>query len=60
MASEHFAARSKGQPTFINLDAAYPHQVFTILIWDEDLRRVGYTSNGKPSLRDRAGDGLSG
>jgi hypothetical protein len=41
VASEHTAASSKGEPTFINLDAPYPHQVFTILIWIEDLRKVG-------------------
>jgi DNA/RNA endonuclease YhcR with UshA esterase domain len=41
VASEHFASRSRGQPTFINLDAAYPHQIFTMLIWDEDRRRIG-------------------
>jgi hypothetical protein len=33
VASAHFAARSKGQPTFINLDKPYPNQIFTVLIW---------------------------
>ena len=32
VAGVHQAMRSKGQPTFINLDAAYPSQIFTILI----------------------------
>ena len=27
------ATGSKGSPTFVNLDKAYPSQVFTILIW---------------------------
>jgi hypothetical protein len=38
---EHTASGSRGTPTFINLDQAYPHQIFTILIWDEDKQRVG-------------------
>jgi hypothetical protein len=41
VAGEHFAARSKGQPTFINLDAAYPNQIFTILVWGDDRAAVG-------------------
>ena len=36
VASAHYAARSKGQPTFLNLDKPYPHQVFTVLIWGSD------------------------
>jgi micrococcal nuclease len=36
VASAHFATRSKGQPTFINLDKPYPNQVFTVLIWGSD------------------------
>jgi len=36
VASEHFAATTKGQPTFINLDQPYPHQIFTIVIWGSD------------------------
>jgi hypothetical protein len=36
VASVHQAARSKGQPTFLNLDKPYPHQVFTVLIWGSD------------------------
>jgi micrococcal nuclease len=35
-ASAHFAAKTKGQPTFINLDKPYPNQVFTVLIWESD------------------------
>ncbi len=33
VASAHYAAKSKGQPTFLNLDKPYPGQVFTALIW---------------------------
>jgi hypothetical protein len=36
VASAHFAAKSKGQPTFINPDKPYPNQVFTVLIWGSD------------------------
>lgn len=36
-ASIHYAAQSRGRPTFINLDKPYPNQVFTIVIWGEDL-----------------------
>jgi micrococcal nuclease len=36
VASAHFATKSKGQPTFINLDKPYPNQVFTVLIWGSD------------------------
>jgi hypothetical protein len=36
VASSHFAARSRGNPTFLNLDRPYPNQIFTILIWGSD------------------------
>jgi preprotein translocase subunit SecG len=32
VASAKYAARSKGRPTFLNLDKPYPNQVFTVLI----------------------------
>ena len=41
VASLHFAAHSRGEPTFIDIDSAYPHQVFTILIWGEDRTKFG-------------------
>jgi len=41
VASERTATRSRGEPTFINLDAPYPQQVFTILIWEENRQNVG-------------------
>lgn len=41
IASEHFAANTKGQPTFINLDEPYPRQIFTILIWGSDRSAFG-------------------
>jgi DNA/RNA endonuclease YhcR with UshA esterase domain len=41
VAGTHFAARSKGTPTFINLDRPYPNQIFTILIWGNDRPKFG-------------------
>jgi DNA/RNA endonuclease YhcR with UshA esterase domain len=41
VASERTATNSRGEPTFINLDAAYPNQVFTILVWGDDRQTVG-------------------
>ncbi len=35
----HYAKSSKGQPTFINLDGAYPNQKFTIVIWGSDRHK---------------------
>jgi hypothetical protein len=46
VAGERTATSSKGQPTFINLDAPYPNQIFTILIWGEDKQNVGALPNG--------------
>jgi micrococcal nuclease len=39
--SVHYAARSRGNPTFINLDKAYPDQIFTVLIWGSDRPKFG-------------------
>jgi DNA/RNA endonuclease YhcR with UshA esterase domain len=39
--STRYAARSKGNPTFLNLDEPYPRQVFTILIWGSDRSKFG-------------------
>ena len=41
VASTRYAAQSKGQPTFLNLDEAYPNKVFTILIWGTDRAKFG-------------------
>lgn len=41
VASAHFSARSKGSPTFLNLDKPYPNQIFTILIWGSDRPKFG-------------------
>jgi hypothetical protein len=44
----HYAASSKGSPTFVNVGAPYPNQPFTILIWGEDLAKF----SPKPSTWD--------
>lgn len=36
VASSRFASKSKGQPTFLNLEKSYPNKVFTVVIWGED------------------------
>lgn len=41
VASEHTAMRSRGKPTFINLEEPYPREVFTILVWSESREYVG-------------------
>ena len=41
VASEKTAVSSRGEPTFIHLDSAYPNQVFTILVWGDDRQSVG-------------------
>ncbi len=41
VASAHYAARSRGNPTFINLDKPYPNQIFTVLIWGSDRPKFG-------------------
>jgi hypothetical protein len=41
VASAYFASKSKGEPTFLNLDEPYPKQVFTILIWGSDRAKFG-------------------
>jgi hypothetical protein len=41
VASTHYAARSRGNPTFINLDKPYPGEIFTLLIWGSDRPKFG-------------------
>jgi hypothetical protein len=41
VASQHYAANTKGQPTFINLDEPYPGQIFTVVIWGSDRPAFG-------------------
>lgn len=37
--STHYASSSNGEPTFLNLDEAYPNQVFTVVIWGDDREK---------------------
>jgi len=39
--STRYADKSKGQPTFLNLDEPYPKQIFTIVIWGSDRPKFG-------------------
>jgi len=41
VASTRYAEKSKGQPTFLNLDEPYPKQIFTVLIWGSDRSKFG-------------------
>src|SRR5258708_30244898 len=41
VASTRYAATTRGRPTFLNLDKAYPNQVFTVLIWGESREKFG-------------------
>ena len=42
VAGAKYSTRSRGQPTFLNLDYAYPRQVFTALIWGRDRSKFPY------------------
>jgi len=39
--STRYSARTKGSPTFLNLDEPYSRQIFTILIWGSDRQKFG-------------------
>jgi hypothetical protein len=39
--NEHTASTTRGKPTFIDLDSAFPYQIFSILVWDQDRPNVG-------------------
>ena len=39
--STRYSDSSKGQPTFLNLDIAYPNQIFTAVIWGENRIKLG-------------------
>lgn len=41
VASARYASKTKGEPTFLNLDQPYPKQIFTILIWGSDRSKFG-------------------
>jgi len=39
--SKHTADSARGKPTFIDIDGAFPHQTFTLVIWEDDKAKVG-------------------
>ena len=39
--STRWAEGSRGSPTFLNFDEAYPDQVFTLVIWGNDRSKFG-------------------
>jgi len=41
VAGGHYAARTRGQPTFLDFGQPYPNPVFTVLIWGEDRPKFG-------------------
>ncbi len=41
VASATYAEQSRGEPTFLNLDRAYPNQIFTAVIWGENRAAFG-------------------
>jgi hypothetical protein len=52
VASTFFAQRSRGKPTFLNLDKPYPNHIFTAVIWINDRGKF----EGPPEIlfKDRA------
>lgn len=41
VSSTHYAATTRGKPTFLNFDKPYPRQIFTALIWGSDRSKFG-------------------
>jgi hypothetical protein len=41
VASARYADKTKGQPTFLNLDEPYPREIFTVLIWGSERPKFG-------------------
>lgn len=39
--SARYAASTRGNPTFLNLDKPYPSQLFTVVIWGENRAKFG-------------------
>ncbi|HYL86078.1 MAG TPA: DNA-binding protein [Candidatus Angelobacter sp.] len=39
--SARYANTSRGEPTFLNLDRAYPNQIFTVVIWGNNRSKFG-------------------
>lgn len=41
VASTRYAATTRGQPTFLNVDKPYPNQIFTVVIWGSNRGKFG-------------------
>ena len=41
IANEYTASTSHGTPMFVDLDQAYPHQIFDLVIWGDNKADVG-------------------
>jgi len=41
VASANYAARTRGEPTFLNLGKPYPNHIFTAVIWGSDRPKFG-------------------
>jgi hypothetical protein len=48
VANIHTASGSHGAPTFVDMDQAWPHQIFDFVIWGDDQDTVGrFPKSGK-------------
>jgi hypothetical protein len=45
VATARYAASTRGRPTFLNFDKAYPNEDFTVLIWGENRAKFGTPGN---------------
>jgi hypothetical protein len=50
VASGRYSERARGKPTFLDMDKAYPQQVFTVVIWGENRAKFGAPER---ELRDK-------
>jgi DNA/RNA endonuclease YhcR with UshA esterase domain len=41
VASTRYAASTRSQPTFLNLDKPYPNQIFTVVMWGSNRSKFG-------------------
>ena len=51
VASARWAMNSNRRPTFLNLDAAYPKQLFTVVIFEED--RAKFVPAAEEQFKDK-------
>jgi len=48
IANEYTATATHGTPTFVDIDQAYPHQIFDLVIWGDNKDDVGsFPKTGK-------------